>query len=170
MQNEIRNAQTAGNGQPVHDEELSWRRTITLLAVLGIAGHAFSAAIAWLLPLFSGYTLIGNNISELVLGRYGYLQTAFLAAGVGTLAIAVGVRWATNGSWGSRVGSLLVGFFGAGSILLAIFPTDRTDTPEDLSSMTTVGTIHILVSLVSFACAIAGMLVLTRTFKQDARW
>ena len=173
MQNGIRNAETAGSGQTVSDEGISWRwsQLLTLLAVLGVAGHAFLAAIALLLPLVSEYTLIGDNISELAIGRYGYLQTAaFLAAGVGALAIAVGVRRTTNGAWGSRVGFLLAGFFGLGPILAAIFPTDRIDTPADLSSMTTVGTVHVATALVSFVGGIAGMFVLTKTFKQDARW
>jgi hypothetical protein len=173
MQNGTRNAETAGSGQTIRDKGISrrWLPPITLLAVLGVAGHAFLAATALLLPLVSEYALIGDNISELAIGRYGHLQTAaFLAAGVGTLAIAVSVRRTTDGAWGSRVGSLLVGFFGLGPIFAAIFPTDRIDTPADLSSMTTVGTVHVATALVSFVGGIAGMFVLTRTFKRDVRW
>lgn len=173
MQNEIRDIETAGREKTVREESNSWRRLriIMLLAVLGVAGHAFSTAVAWLLPFVSEYTLIGDNISELAIGRYGYLQTAgFLAAGMGTLAIAVGIRQATSGTWGSRVGSLLVGLFGASAILVAILPTDRIDAPADVQSLTTAGTIHIVVALASFVCGIASMFVLSRTFKRDPRW
>lgn len=171
MQNEIRNAETTGSEKIVREEGLSWRRPIMLLAVLGVAGLAFSTATAWLLPLFSEYALIGDNISELAIGRYGYVQTAaFFAAGVGSLAIAVGICLTTSGSWSSRVGSVLVGLWGAGAVLAAIFPTDRIDNPEDLLSLTTVGTIHIVVALLAFVCGIASMFVLSGTFKRDARW
>lgn len=173
MQNESRKIETAGREKTVREESTSWRRprTIMPLAVVGVAGLTFSTAVAWLLPLFSEYTLVGDNISELAIGRYGYLQTAaFFAAGLGTLAIAVSIRWATRGSWGSRVGSLLVGLFGVDPILAAIFPTDRIDTAADLLSLTAVGTIHIVVALLSFVCGIAGMFVLSRTFKRDTRW
>jgi hypothetical protein len=67
-------------------------------------GLGFFAATALLLPLISEYSLTADYISELVIGRYGYLQTAaFFAAGLGTLALAVGVREATNRSWGTRL-------------------------------------------------------------------
>jgi Protein of unknown function (DUF998) len=79
-------------------------RTLGLLAAVAIVGLAFFAATALLLPIISEYSLTADYISELVIGRYGYLQTAaFFAAGLGTLALAVGVREATNGSWGTRL-------------------------------------------------------------------
>ena len=146
-------------------------RRLELLAAVAIVGQVFFTAIAWLLPFFSEYTLIGDNISELALGSYVYLQTAaFLAAGVGSLALAVGVRRTTSGSWGSRVGSSLIGLYGVGAILVGIFPTDRIDAAADLLSLTTVGTVHIVVSALAFVLGIVGMFVLSRTFKRDARW
>jgi hypothetical protein len=73
-------------------------RRLELLAAVAIVGHVFSTAIAWLLPFFSEYTLIGDNISELAIGSYGYLQTAaFLAAG-----------WALWPSLGACVGPRVV--------------------------------------------------------------
>jgi hypothetical membrane protein len=146
-------------------------RRLKLLAAVAIVGQVFFTAIAWLLPFFSEYTLIGDNISELAIGRYGYLQTAALfAAGLGTLALAVGIRRTTSGSWGSRVGSFLIGLYGVGAILVGIFPTDRIDSAADLLSLTTVGAVHIGVSALSFVLGIVGMFVLSRTFKRDARW
>jgi hypothetical protein len=73
-----------------------------LLASVTIVGLAFFAATALLLPIVSEYSLTADYISELAIGRYGYLQTAaFFAAGLGTLSLAVGVREATRGSSGS---------------------------------------------------------------------
>lgn len=59
---------------------------------------------------------------------------------------------------------LTVGF------LAAIFPTDRIDGAADLQSLTTVGTVHVVASLVSLVGGTAGMFVLSRTFKRDPRW
>jgi hypothetical protein len=73
-----------------------WRpQRLSWLAALAIAGQLILTASALLLPIWSEYGLIGDNISELGLGRYG---------------------------------------------------------------------------VASFACAIVGMLVLTRTFRRDDRW
>jgi hypothetical membrane protein len=146
-------------------------RTLGLLAAVAIVGLAFFAATALLLPIISEYSLTKDYISELVIGRYGYLQTAaFFAAGLGTLALAVGIREATNGSWGTRLGSALVGLYGVGLILAGIMPTDEIDPAGRVVSPTSVGTMHMLVSALAFVFVIAGMLVLSRTFKRDARW
>jgi hypothetical protein len=146
-------------------------RTLGLLAAVAIVGLAFFAATALLLPIISEYSLTADYISELVIGRYGYLQTAaFFAAGLGTLALAVGVREATNGSWGTRLGSALVGLYGVGLILAGIMPTDEFDPAGRVVSPTSVGTMHMLVSALAFVFVIAGMFVLSRTFKRDARW
>jgi hypothetical protein len=57
-------------------------RQLSLLATLAIVGQLALAASALLLPIWSEYGLTGDNISELALGRFGYLQTAaFLAVG-----------------------------------------------------------------------------------------
>jgi hypothetical membrane protein len=146
-------------------------RSLGLLAAVSIVGLAFFAATALLLPLISEYSLTADYISELAIGRYGYLQTAaFFAAGLGTLALAVGVREATNGSWGTRLGSTLVGLYGVGLILAGILPTDEIDPAGRVVSPTSVGTMHMVVSALAFVFVIAGMFVLSRTFKRDARW
>jgi MFS family permease len=146
-------------------------RSLGLLAAVAIVGLAFFAATALLLPLISEYSLTADYISELVIGRYGYLQTAaFFAAGLGTLALSVGVRDATNGSWGARLGSALVGLYGVGLILAGILPTDEIGLAGRVVSPTSVGTMHSVVSALAFVFVIAGMFVLSRTFKRDARW
>ncbi len=137
-----------------------------VLALVALVGSACFVASALLLPLLSEYTLVENYISELAIGRFGFVQTiAFLAFGLGSLALATGIRETTRGSWGSLVGSALVGLFGVGVILDAFFPIDRGGMPQ-----TTAGTIHLIAALSAFLCAILAMFVLTRTFKRDARW
>lgn len=139
--------------------------------MLAIVSQIFLLASAWLLPIVSEYRLIEDNISELALGRYGFIQTiAFLVAGVGTLGLAFAIRKLTLGAWGSRIGSLLIGIYGVGAVLEAIFPIDRIDSPADVSSLSPTALVHVLVALVSFLCIIAGMVILTWTFSRAARW
>ena len=117
---------------------------------------------AWLLAMVSEYGLVGDTISELVLGRYGFVITAALAlAGVGTIALAVALRRLTVGVRGSLLGSALMGLYGAGAILSALFPTEPVATPADVWSQGTTGTVHLWVSLISFPAMIAGMFILT---------
>src|SRR5699024_8744662 len=95
---------------------------------------------AWLLPLVSEYSLVSDNISELVLGRYGFIQTsAFVIGGLGTLGVAIALRGSTAGSRGSVVGALLVGINGLAVVLLALFPTDRIDSAADMQSLSAIG-------------------------------
>jgi Protein of unknown function (DUF998) len=145
--------------------------SLSLLAALAIVGQLVLAASALLLPIWSQYSLIRDDISELALGRYGFVQTAaFVIAGVGTLGLAFAIRQLTKGSWGSRVGSLLVAVYGAGAILSAVFPTDHIDSRADLSSLSATGTIHIGIAIGSFLSVIVGMFVLSRTFARQNSW
>lgn len=144
---------------------------LTPLAAVAIIGQVVLLASALLLPLVSDYRLIGDNISELVLGRFGWVQIlAFIIGGIGTLALAYAIRQLTAGTWGSRVGSLLVGLYGLGAVLVAVFPTDRIDRPEQVWAQSTTGMIHVAISTISFVCMIIAMFVLFRTFLLDARW
>jgi hypothetical protein len=98
----------------------------------------------------ASYTLTADFISELAIGRFGYLQTvAFFAAGLGTLALDWGIREATKGSWGSRLGSTLVGLYGFGLVLAGLFPTYEIDPAGRAVSPTSVGTVHIVVSVLA---------------------
>ena len=141
------------------------------LAGAAIAGQLVLLASAWLLPLVSEYTLLGDSISELALGRYGFIQTiAFVLGGLGTLALAYVIYSLTAGVRWSLVGSLLIALYGVGAILEAIFPTDRVDSAADLAALSTTGMIHGLVALISFVGVIIGMFALTWTFARATNW
>jgi hypothetical protein len=146
-------------------------RRFSQLAGLAIVGLMLLNASAWLLPLVSEYSVIGDNVSELVLGRFGFVQTAaFLVAGIGILGLALAIGALTQGSWRARLGTLLVAIYGVGAILVAIFPTERVDTAADVWSQGPAGTIHVVAALISFICMIAGMFLLTWAFMGEARW
>lgn len=146
-------------------QRLSW------LAAFAIVGQLLLTASALLLPVWSEYGLIGDNISELAVGRYGLVQTtAFVIAGLGTLGLAFAIRKLTAGSRGSLVGSSLIAVYGAGAVLSAIVQTDPIHGPADISSLSAAATIHSGVALISFISAIVAMFVLTRTFGKDKSW
>jgi hypothetical protein len=152
-------------------EESQNSEWLSQLAMLAIVGQVILFVSAWLLPAFSEYSLLGDNMSELVLGRYGFIQTvAFLVAGAGTFGLAYAIRRLTKGTWGSLVGPVLVGLYGLGAVLVAIFPTDRVDTATDVWTQSTTGLIHMLVALISFPAMIIGMFILTRTFGLLPEW
>lgn len=151
--------------------EFSHPQRLSQLAAFAIVGQVILLASAWFLPFVSEYRLVGDNISEMVLGRFGFVQTvAFVIAGLGTLGLAFVIRQLTRDAWGSFIGSLLVAIYGVGAILVAIFPTDQIGSPADVWSQSTTGMIHIIVSLISFPAMILGMFVLARTFAKDACW
>lgn len=144
---------------------------LSRLSVFAIAGQVFLAANAWLLPVVSEFSLLGDNMSELVLGRFGWVQTAsFVVAGLGTLGLAYALRQTINHSRGALIAILLIAVNGVGLIFVALFPTDRIDSPADVWSQSTTGMIHISVSIISFISIIVAMFVLTWKFAKDARW
>lgn len=141
------------------------------LALFAGVGQVILLASAWLMPLASEYRLVGDNISELVLGRYGWVQTlAFVISGLGVIGLAYTIYRLTSGARGSILGPLLIGIYGLGAVVVAIFPTDRIDSTADVYSQSVVGWIHSLTAFVCFICMVVGMFVLTWTFSRLARW
>lgn len=141
------------------------------LAKLAILGQVILLASGWLLPYVSEYDLIRDNISELVLGRYGFIQTiAFVIAGIGTLALAYALWQFTHGSWARRIGAFLVAVYGLGAILAAIFPTDQIDNAADVWTQSTTGMIHITISLVSFPAIIIAMIIFSWSLRRLPEW
>lgn len=146
-------------------------RRLRQLALFAVVSQAVFLASAWLLPLASEYRLVGDNISELALGRYGWVQTAaFVISGLGVVGLAYSIYRLTSGARGSMLGPLLIGIYGCGAVVVAIFPTDRIDSRADVYSQSVIGWIHILTSVVCFLCVVIGMFVLTWTFSRLVRW
>jgi uncharacterized membrane protein YuzA (DUF378 family) len=147
------------------------------LASVGIIGPVFYAvAIAAMHVLRpDNVVLYGNTMSAYSVGPYGSISIAgFIALGLGALALSAGLRRAVMPSRALRVGSALVGVFGAGWLLAGIFrfapdvaslePAIKGENP------TIVGIIHGLAGFGGIFCLIAGMIVLSRAFERDERW
>src|SRR5215203_3793592 len=151
-------------------------RTIRL-AFVGIIGPLFYivaiAAMHVLRP--HNVVLYGNTMSAYSVGPYGSISiAAFVALGLGALALAVGLRRAVVPSRALRVGCVLVGVFGVGWLLAGIFrfaPDVASLEPTIQGESTTIaGIIHGLAGFGGIFCLIAGMLVLSRAFERDERW
>ena len=146
-------------------------KRLSQLALFAVLGQVLLLATAWLLPTASEYRLVGDNISELALGRYGFVLTvAFVVSGLGVIGLSYAIRRSTVRSRASLLGSLLIGVYGIGALAVAIFPTDRINSPTDVWTQSTTGWIHSLTALVSYLSAIIGMFILTWTFARHARW
>lgn len=146
-------------------------RPLPQLAVLAVVGQLVLLASAWLLPAISEYHLVGDNISELAIGQYGFVQTlAFVISGLGILALAYGIHRLTAGIRGSLLGSVFIGIYGVGALVVAIFPSDRIDSKADVWTQSTTGWIHSITAFVAYLSVITGMLVLTWTFARDMHW
>jgi hypothetical protein len=145
-------------------------KRLSQLALFAVLGQVLLLASAWFLPAVSEYGLIGDNISELALGRYGFVLTfAFVVSGLGVIGLSYAIRRSTVRSRGSLIGSLLIGVYGLGALVVAIFPTDRIDSPTDVLAQSTTGWIHSMTALISYLCAIVGMFILTWTFARHTR-
>jgi hypothetical protein len=141
------------------------------VALFAVVGQVVFLGSAWLLPLVSEYGLVGDNISELVLGRYGWIHTlAFVISGLGIIGLALRFIGSPAAPVDRYSVPLLIGIYGFGAVVVAIFPTDRIDSRADVYSQSVFGWIHSLTAAVCFLCVVVGMFVLTWTFSRLVRW
>ena len=79
-------------------------KRLSQLALFAILGQVVLLASAWLLPIASEYRLVGDNISELALARWGFILIVALAlSGLGVVGLGYVIRRLTAGSRGSLV-------------------------------------------------------------------
>jgi hypothetical protein len=151
-------AGNAGNRGGLKLERVAW---------VGISGTAFFIlAVVALHFLRPDYNPASRFISEFAVGPYGWLMTiAFFALGLASVAIAFGIQKSLPPSWTGRIGTTLLGVFGAGVFIAGIFPIDVQGGPT-----TTTGAVHMGVSLLSFVTVIVGIFVNSRAFARDPPW
>ena len=147
------------------------------LASVGVIGPVFYVLAIAAMHIFRphNFVLYGNTMSAYSVGPYGSISIAgFTALGLGALALSAGLRRAIIPSRALRVGSALVGVFGAGWLLAGIFrfaPDVASLEPAIEGESTTIaGIIHGLAGFGGIFCLIAGMIVLSRAFQRDERW
>ncbi len=140
---------------------------LRVLALLGISGQVVFVLVVALLPLFQpDYSSVDDPISFLLRGPYGFVQSgAFFASGLGSLALAVGIRRTTRGTRGSLLGSVLIGLWAIGFALAGVVLTDAEGNPTE-----TMRVLHSAAAMLAFVSAPAGMLLLSWVFAREVRW
>jgi len=141
-----------------------WAPRLAVLTIIGIVAYVALVVIAQLLP--PHYSVIKTAESDLAVGRYGWLMTsAFVARGALSLALVAALALATRGAARSRIGLWLIGLWGAGALLLAVFPTDPPG-----AARTAHGGIHALVAFAAFFAVGLGELLVSRRIAALDGW
>lgn len=102
------------------------RMPATALLLAGLIGPLLYVAVFTIDGLTRpGYSAWRNYTSQLALGSRGWLQELnFVLFGVLVVCFAIGLRMAIRGSRGSVAAPILLGLFGLGFVLAAVFPMD----------------------------------------------
>lgn len=135
------------------------------LVIAEILLYVVLDAIAQSLP--PHYSPFRDAESDLAVGPYGYVMTLnFLNRGVLSLvflyALIATMRASGAVDHGKRPrGTLAFAVWGAGALLLAVFPTDVPATP-----VSGHGAIHLLVAILAFIGGAFGALLLSMEFKR----
>jgi hypothetical protein len=126
----------------------------------------FVVAVLGLHVIEPDFSSVDDFISDYANGDYGYLmQSVFFGAGVGTIAIALGLPKTLAPT--KRVTAYVVLLLLAGiGFLVAIFKND----PTGVTDATTAGTLHILGSMLIFFALLISAWMVRGVFKRDPTW
>lgn len=129
-----------------------------MAAVLGPVLFGVAAVVV---PLFRpGDGIVEGSISSFAIGDFGWVQrSTFFLLGLGSLALAWGLRSTMAPTEEGRAGWALVAVWGVGSILGGLYPADEESRD-----------VHGLVVTVGFVAIVAGVLVLAHAFADDGAW
>jgi hypothetical protein len=121
-----------------------------------------------------GFDLTRHPASLLANGGPGWIQTAnFVVCGLLSLGAAAGLRRTMTGR-GSRWAPRLIGAYGVGLLLAAIFPADPAagfpaGTPADYAEISARGMGHFVAGTVGFTGLIAACLVMAAHYRSIGR-
>lgn len=143
------------------------RTTVTtrVLATAAITGIGSWIAIVALLHLiqFGRYSPIEQAMSELALGRHGYLMNvAFTLLGMGLVALALSYARAVDGG---RAVPALLAVGGVLGVLSGVFQPSASGAPA-----TTESVLHEVVGVTLFVAVTVAMFASVRRFRRDRRW
>ena len=139
-----------------------------------VAGPLYVAV--WLVQAFTreGFDITRHPASLLANGGPGWIQTAnFVISGLLSIGAAVGLRRTLTGrgrTWAPR----LLGAYGVGLLLAAIFPADPAagfpvGTPADYAEISTRGMGHFVAGSIGFSGLIAACLVMAAHYRSTGR-
>ncbi|GAA0615749.1 DUF998 domain-containing protein [Kribbella sandramycini] len=139
-----------------------------------LAGPVFFASAGLQMLTRDGFDLTRHPISQLATGPQGWIQiSTFVAAGLGVLTMATGLRTAFADGIGRRALPILVAIFGIGLIASGIFtmdaehgfPTGTPDGPATDPSWHSVA--HGIAAATGFtALAVAAIVLVVRSVRR----
>jgi Protein of unknown function (DUF998) len=139
-----------------------------LLLAGALAGPVFFTSAITQMLTREGFDITRHPISQLATGSLGWIQmVTFVLAGLGGLALAVGIRRTLTEGPGRRVLPILVGVFGAGLVAAGVFTMDPeqgfpVDTPDGpVARMSWHSVVHSAAAAVAFTGLAIGAIVLT---------
>ncbi|MEU9843824.1 DUF998 domain-containing protein [Actinomadura sp. NPDC048032] len=152
------------------------RRTSRVLVAGALAGPLFFASAVTQMVMRDGFDIRRHPISQLATGDLGWIQiVTFVLAGLGGVALAVGLRRTITEGAGRRALPVLVGVFGAGLVAAGLLPMDPENgfpagTPEGpVDQMSWHGVAHSAAAAVAFtALAIAAAVMTVRCARRRA--
>ncbi|GAA4360825.1 hypothetical protein GCM10023088_00330 [Actinomadura verrucosospora] len=152
------------------------RRTSRVLVAGALAGPLFFASAVTQMVMRDGFDIRRHPISQLATGDLGWIQiVTFVLAGLGGVALAVGLRRTITEGAGRRALPVLVGVFGAGLVAAGLLPMDPENgfpagTPEGpVDQMSWHGVAHSVAAAVAFtALAIAAAVMTVRCARRRA--
>jgi hypothetical membrane protein len=126
----------------------------------------------WLLIVLNGaitpgYSHVSDFISTLgsVGAPYAFLQQLnFGIFGGSILALAAGIHFWFDDGRKPRVSTALLGVFGSGVLLAAVFP-ENPAAPDSVTD-----TLHTIVSIVAFLAGVSAVSLVTRRLGAEDRW
>lgn len=133
--------------------------------ILGIVLYVILDALAQVMP--PHYSPISQAESDLAVGSFGYIMTVnFLNRGILSLLFVFAFLQTLDHLGIPRskfkAGTILLGIWGLGALLLAVFPTDVPATPVSWH-----GAIHLVVAIVAFIGGAFGTLLISRDLLQS---
>ncbi|MEU5167817.1 DUF998 domain-containing protein [Streptomyces mutomycini] len=161
---------------PVANAAPAVRRSDRLLIAGALAGPVFFASAVIQMATREGFDITRHPISQLATGGAGWIQiSTFVLAGLGALALAVGIRRTLTEGAGRRALPILVGTFGVGLIVSGLFPMDPENgfpvgTPDQpVARMSWHSVVHSASAVAAYsALAIAGIVLTVRCARRRA--
>ena len=136
-------------------------------ATAAIVSFAYSSLAIASMHLFrSDLAPAHHMISEYATGPYGLvMKSAFLAMGIGSMAISIGLFRIGPASMMARISAFLFGIASVGLVVSAIFDMDLPGTPA-----TQAGEIHDMSFLVNVVSLLLAIMLLSTACGRDERW
>lgn len=135
-------------------------QTLSIVAVLGILDFGITVVVLHFVP--TGYNPLTQAVSDYGVANYaGWMNAAFLAFGIGVVALGIVLLRIAPPPGLGRAGALLLAAAGVCLFAVGFFRTDLEGSP-----VTTTGTVHTSLSGIAFFALIFGTFILSRRFRR----